>query len=1049
MNLLTVALRRPVTVVTLVLALVLAAIVGVQRLAKDVFPPLNVPTIYVAQPYGGMDAGQMEGFLTYYYEYHFLYITGIEHVESRNIQGAAVMKLQFHPGTDMSQAMSETIGYVNRARAMMPPGTVPPFIMRFDAGSVPVGQLVFSSETRTVAQLQDAALNTVRPLFATLPGVSAPPPFGGSARTILINLNPDRLKSLGVSPEEVTAALAGANTIAPSGNINLGDLNVQVPINATVKNIKDLETVPIRLHQEPPILLRDLATVTDGADVVTSHALVNGRRTVYIPVTKRSDASTLAVVSLVKENLQRFQNAVPSDVKVSYEMDQSPIVERAIHDLLLEAVLGACLTGLMVLLFLKDFRSTLIVVVNIPLALLVAILGLWLCGQTINLMTLGGLALAVGILVDEATVAIEAVHHQLENGQALASGVREAIARTAVPRFLAMLCIIAVFLPSFFMEGAARALFLPLSLAVSFSMMASFLLSTTLLPILSIWLLDNHSTARTNSFLSSLTTRYSKVLQGLLAKPIVYSAGAVIAGLSLMAFLYPQLGQDIFPPANNGQLQLRLRAASGSKLDATEKIALQTLEIIKAELGAENIATTLGLVGVHAPNYPVNLVYAWNSGTDEATLQIQLKPGSKVDLNQAKENLRRRIAKELPDLRVSFEPADIISRVMSFGAQTPIEIAVSGPSLADSRAHAEKLKAELSKIPELRDLQMAQNLDYPTLEVNIDREKAGRLGVRMNEASRSVVAAAFSTRFIQQNYWADPKTGVAYQVQVQIPATATKSAEDLANLPLGHNDHQPLLLRSIGTVKPNTTVGEYDRYNMQRVVSLTANYQHSNLGKVSEKINAAIAAAGTPPAKVRVDVRGQVTSMETLLQGLRQGLLLALVAIAFLLTGYFQSFRVAASVLCTLPLVLLGAGTSLWLTEGTLNIESYIGIIMALGVAVANGILLVTAAEENRRQGLSAADAAQQAGQLRLRAVLMTSFAMMAGMIPMALGASEAGEQNAPLARAVIGGLFFGTFATLFIIPSAYAALFRKTPKHLNSSLDTQDPQSPYYSAQS
>jgi multidrug efflux pump subunit AcrB len=344
MNFLSLVLRRPVTLVVAIVALALTALFGLNRMAKDVFPPLNVPTIYVAQPFGGMDAAQMEGFLTFYYEYHFLYITGIEHVESKNIQGAAVMKLQFHPGTDMSQAMSETIGYVNRSRAMMPPGTVPPFVMRFDAGSVPIGQLVFASETRSVAQLQDAALNTVRPLFATLPGVSAPPPFGGSARSILVNLIPDRLRSTGVTPEEVAAALAGANVITPAGNLTLGDQNLLVPINSTVKNIKDLENVPIRPGQNPAILIRDVAQVVDGADAVTSYALVDGRRTVYIPVTKRSDASTLSVVGLVKDNLSVFQNAVPADIKVSYEMDQSPIVSRAINDLFLEALLGAVLT---------------------------------------------------------------------------------------------------------------------------------------------------------------------------------------------------------------------------------------------------------------------------------------------------------------------------------------------------------------------------------------------------------------------------------------------------------------------------------------------------------------------------------------------------------------------------------------------------------------------------------------------------------------------------------------------------------------------------------
>jgi multidrug efflux pump subunit AcrB len=630
MNLLQHILRRPVTVVVLILSLALAGLFGTRRMAKDVFPPLNVPTIYVAQPFGGMDAAQMEGFLTYYYEYHFLYITGIEHVESRNIQGAAIMKLQFHPGTDMSQAMSETVGYVNRARAMMPPGTVPPFVMRFDAGSVPVGQLVFSSETRSVAQLQDAALNTVRPLFATLPGVSAPPPFGGSARSILVNLSPERLRATGITPEEVAAALAGANSITPAGNLVLGDQNLLVPVNSTIRNLKELETVPIRPGQAPAVLLRDVAQVVDGADQVTSYALVNGRRTVYIPVTKRADASTLAVVGLVKDNLATFQNALPADVKVSYEMDQSPLVERAIDDLFLEALLGAVLTGLMVALFLRDSRGTWVVLVNIPLSLLLALGGLWVCGQTINLMTLGGLALAVGILVDEATVAIEAIQQEREAGRPVARAVANAIAETALPRFLAMACVVAVFLPTLFMEGAARALFAPLALAVGFSMLASYVLSSTLLPILAIWWLRPEET-KSPAFFRRIQDAYGRGLAGALRPPRAVALGALAVACVIGGAFGPRLGREIFPSTANGQLQVRLRAPAGTKLDRTEQLALQALEIVRGELGPENIGTTLGLVGVHAPNYPVNLIHAWNSGTDEATLQIQLKPGAKVE----------------------------------------------------------------------------------------------------------------------------------------------------------------------------------------------------------------------------------------------------------------------------------------------------------------------------------------------------------------------------------------------------------------------------------
>src|SRR5213592_700075 len=516
MNLVQPAMRRPLTVVVLVIAGVLGAGLALHRMARDIFPPLGIPTIYVAQPYGGMDPAQMEGYLTYYYEYHFLYITGIEHVESKSIQGAAIIKLQFYPGTDMAQAMSETVAYVNRARAFMPPGTVPPFIMRFDAGSVPVGNLVFSSETRTVGQLQDAALNLVRPLFATLPGVSAPPPFGGSPRTIVVNLKPERLRAYDMSPDEIVAAIAAANTISPSGNVYLGDTYPMVPLNSVVKNIGDLADVPIRTGVYPAVFVHDVGDVVDGSDILTSYALVNGRRTVYIPVTKRADASTLAVVDLVKQNIPKFQSVLPADVKISYEFDQSPHVTGAIRTLMREGALGALLTGLMVLLFLHDARSALIVVANIPLALLAAVFALWLSRQTVNLMTLGGLALAVGILVDEATVTIENIHVHLTRRSAPARAAFDATVETTLPRFLAMLCILAVFIPAFFMTGAARALFVPLSLAVGFSMVASFVLSSTLVPILSVWLLGSHARVTDASLFARFTERYGRWIRDLM-----------------------------------------------------------------------------------------------------------------------------------------------------------------------------------------------------------------------------------------------------------------------------------------------------------------------------------------------------------------------------------------------------------------------------------------------------------------------------------------------------------------------------------------------------
>src|SRR5882724_6592180 len=687
MNLVQLSLRRPVTLVVLVIAACLAGFLGIQRMSRDIFPPLGIPTIYVAQPFGGMDPAQMEGYLTYYYEYHFLYITGIEHVESKSIQGASLMKLQFQPGTDMSQALSEVIGYVNRARAFMPPGTVPPFVMRFDAGSVPVGYLVFSStnETRTVGQMQDAALNLVRPLFATLPGVSAPPPFGGSARTIVVNVKPDRMRACNLSPDDIVQAVSQANTISPSGNMNLGEFYPIVPVNSIVKNIKDLEGVALSTTGSEAVFLRDIATVEDGADIVTSYALVNGRRTVYIPVTKRADASTLSVVNLVRKNISRFQGVLPDDVKVSFEFDQSPVVIRAIKDLAKEGGLGAILTGLMVLLFLRDWRSAFIVLINIPLSLLASTFALWLTGQNINLMTLGGLALAIGILVDEATVTIENIHTHMARGARVARAARDATLETAIPRLLAMLCIVAVFIPAFFMTGAAKALFVPLSLAVGFSMLASYLLSSTLVPILSIWILTSvkghapadartatdptyagkPSTSEQEKFKSTaplrdsafarFQSRYAKLAAFSIrlrwALLLVYLAAAVI----LIVLVGRLLGVEIFPTVDIGQMALRVRAPAGTRVENTEQLALRVLDLIKREVGSNNVALTMGLVGVHAPNYPINLIYLWNGGPEEAWLAMQLTPGAPVKIAALKERLRSVFAAELPDVRVSFE----------------------------------------------------------------------------------------------------------------------------------------------------------------------------------------------------------------------------------------------------------------------------------------------------------------------------------------------------------------------------------------------------------
>jgi len=1019
------ALRHPYAIIVIVVAILLGAWQAKEKMARDVFPPLGSPTIYVAQPYGGMDAAQMEGYLTYYYEYHFLYIAGIEHVESKNIQGASIMKLQFHPGTEMSAALSETIAYVNRSRSFMPPGTPGAFVTRFDAGSVPVGNLVFSTEnpTRTVGQMQDAALNMVRPLFATLPGVSAPPPFGGSARTILINVKPDRLRAYGLSPDDVVKAMTEANTMSPSGNLALPNSFPIVPTNAVVKNIQDLSAVPLKVTENGAVYVRDIGEVSDGSDLTTSIAIVNGKRTVYMPVTKRSDASTLSVVELVKANLSKFKAACPEDINVTFEFDQSPWIIRAIDDLGKEALLGAALTGLMVLLFLRDFRSAFIVVLNIPIAIAAALLALWITGYTVNLMTLGGLALAVGILVDEATVEIENIHRRMKERSAgtLARIVLDASEETIGPRSLSMLCILAVFVPSLFMTGAAKALFLPLSLAVGFAMIASYLLSSTLVPILSIWWhREPRPTSQTGStsstalrwlFLPSLTTRHLLVP--------AYLAGTIFA----ITLFLPFLGTEIFPQIDAGQLQLRLRAPTATRLESTEQIAQRVLAIIQGEAQTDKF-TSMGLIGVHAPNYPVNLIHQWNSGPEEATLQVQFAANGMMPIAALREKLRARFVQEFPDVSFSFEPADIVSRVMSLGSPTPIEVAVSGKDFAASRAHAETLRTKLAALKDLRDVQFSQTLDYPSVDVNIDRERAGLLGVKMSDATRSIVAATASSRFTVPNYWADPKSGQSYSLQVQVPQTMMKSLEDLRNLPISAADKPPVPLRNIAKISEGSTIGQYDRYNMSRTVSVIANLHDQPLGTVAKQVEKVIA-DNPAPTGTSVALRGQVPPMNELQSGLQNGLIIAIIAIFLLLVANFQSLRLALIVLTTIPAALLGVVLALKLTGTTVNIQSFMGAIMAVGVAVANAILLVTFAHRAQLRGLSKREAALEGVTTRLRPILMTSLAMIAGMIPMALAKS----QTSPLAIATIGGLALATVATVLVLPAVYALLASKNAK--------------------
>jgi multidrug efflux pump subunit AcrB len=1082
MNPITFALRRPITVIVLVIAVVAAGLTAIRpkaldqwllnygielplkRMPVDIFPSLNLPVIYVCQPYGGMDPAQMEGLLTNYYEYHFLYISGIHHVESRNVQGTSLMKLFFHPGTNMAQAMAETINYVNRSRAMMPPGTVPPFVMRFDTGSVPVGYLVMSSGTRTVAEIQDQALFKIRPMFSSLPGVSAPPPFGGSARSIVVRANPERLQAYRISPDDVVTALTQGNTVSPSGNIRLGDRFPIVPMNAMVKNIAELGDIPIQTPGDGVVYLRDIGTIEDAADLTTGYALVNGRRAVYILATKRSDASTMSVIDEIKRALPKMKNELPAEVRdeidVSFEFDQSPYVTRAIKSLATEGLLGAVLTGLMVLVFLRDWRSALVVVMNIPIAIIASVLGLWVSGQTINLMTLGGLALAVGILVDEATVEIENIHTQFARTDSIAWAVRLGNAQTAVPRLMAMICILAVFVPSFVMSGAPREMFAPLSMAVGFAMIASYILSSTFVPVVSVWLLrKTHADELGDDRPGVLRRGYAGVVRGVVAARWLVVPIYFVATIGAILLLWPRLGMEIFPTIEAGEFRIRLRAPDGTHIDRTEQIALETLEVVKEEVGAKNVELTLGYVGTIAASFPVNVVYQFTRGPEEAILRIKLKPNSGISSEAMKERLREQLGNKLPDVQFSFEPADIVSEVMSFGSATPLEVAVRGGSIPENRAFLKKVQTALAKVDGVRDLQVAQSLDYPTVDVKLNREKIGLSGTTAAQVARSVVAATSSSRFVVPNYWPDAKTGIGYQVQVEIPQPVMNSLDDLATVPV-RQAGSPILLRDVADISSGTMPGQFDRYNMKRELTLTANIAGADLGRTSQKIvkaldevqkedkaeKDALEKQGQKPGRVTYELRGQIPPLRQMLSGLGVGLALAVVVIFLTLSANFQSFRLALVAVSAAPAVVAGVMLALWLTGSTLNIQSFIGAIMGLGVAMANTILLVTFADQNRREGRSVRDSAIEGASARLRPITMTSAAMLAGMLPMALALGEASQQTAPLGRAVMGALIASTFTTLFVVPAVFMILqSSRAPK--TSSLDPTDPVSPNYSA--
>lgn len=1051
MNIIRLALRKPIAVIVAVIAIGYFSVISIQNIQVDIFPEVESPSIYIAMPYGGLSPEYMDGFMSSNFQKILIFVSGVRDMEFKSVQGLSLMKLSFYPGTDMAQASAEVSTSVSRAMAFLPAGAVTPMVVRFDASALPIGQLVFESEQRSIGELQNLAISQVRPMFVNIPGITAPAPFGGNARTVVADVDPKLMHAYGLTAEEVIMAIAGSNSPSPAGNVQIEDLNYMSPVNSLAKGPEELLKTPVRKGNGPTVFVRDIATVTDGTDKNTAYALVNGKRTVYLPIVKKADASTLDAVNNLKAAMPMLEAALPEDVSIDYVFDQSGYIAQSLSNLVHEGILGAILTGLMVLLFLGDRRGALIVVMTIPISVLSAVTMLYLFGQSLNVMTLSGLALAIGVLVDEATVTIENIHQHFETGKPKQRAILDALLEISLPKLLILLSILAVLTPSLMMLGIPKDMFMPLSMAVAFAMIASFIASQTFIPVMANWMMKNnhlnlnHQEKPVYGKFDRFRIRYKLLVRKWQRKtPVVSVMYVVIVSVVIWAGI-KSLGTDIMPPSGTRDLQIRIEAPVGTRLEKTEEYVLAVERLIRDEVGEGGVAISSAFVGMHSPNSPINPIFLFTSGSHDSVLQFSIDGDVyEESIDELKETIRRLVRKHYPELKITFEPMELVEKIMSQGATTPVSIKVAGRNLSEANQHALKIKRELEQVPSFRDVHIAESIDYPTLSVEVDRELAAQFGLDMKEVSQTLTTATSSSRYTHKNLWVDPKSGLTFQVQVQVPESGIQSINDLKSLPLKSGTARPIL-EDVAQVSFSTQAGQVNRQGPNRFVTVVANLHDTDLGSASLEVDKAIAAAGQPPRGLIISVVGAIDLLKETLANLQTGLLVAITVIFLMLAAFYQSFKISGVILSILPAVIGGCLMMLLVSGSTLNLQSYMGIIMAVGVSVANAILIINQAEIYRlKQGFSALHAARLAASSRLRPILMTASAMIAGMTPLALGLGDGGSQVAPLGQAVIGGLIFSTMASLLVLPHFYAAIQHRAAT-VGPSLDPDDPGSKYY----
>jgi len=1043
-----IALDRPYTFIVLALLILIASPVVISRTPVDIFPNVNIPVIAVAWQYRGLNTEELEGRITTNYERVLTTtVDNIQRIESTTVNGQAIIKVYLQPNASLDTANAQITAISQTVIRQYPPGTTPPLIINFSASSVPILQLALSGEGLAEQQLFDLGVNFLRPQLVTIRGVAIPFPFGGKQRQVMVDISPRQLQAKGLSPAEVLDTLNLQNLVLPSGTAKIGGFEYDVTLNAAPRTVAELADVPLKVVGNSTIYLRDVANVRDGFGVQTNIVRRDGRRGTLLTVLKSGNVSTLEIVDNIRRAIPRVASTLPPELKVDLLADQSVFVRSAVMGVIHEAVIAACLTALMILLFLGSWRSTLIIAVSIPLSILSSVIALSALGETINIMTLGGLALAVGILVDDATVTIENIERYLEEGRELRGAIFDGAAQIAVPTLVSTLCICIVFLPMFFLSGTARYLFVPLAEAVVFAMLASYVLSRTLVPTLAMYLLRakaHHDAATRNPFVrlqrgferafDRIRTAYRAWLERLLSRQAAFVA-AFLAACLCAWLLVPWLGENFFPTSDNGQFILHLRAKTGTRIEETARLADLVEASIRREIPPEELDNIIDNIGL--PYSTINYMYSRSGfiGAADADILVTLKEGHRPTADHMR-GLRARLPQEFPGVTFYFVPADIVTQILNFGLPAPIDVQIEGNDMEGNRQVANRLLDDLRRVPGLTDLRLQQNFDTPKLQVTVDRVKAAGAGFTPRDVANSVLLSLAGSGTTTPTTFLNWQNGVSYNLVTQAPQYSIQSLQDLQNIPIGAAGARPQNLGDMASIARASSMAVISHYNTRRVVDIYGSVQDRDLGAVGRDITR-IVDTHRPnlPRGSFVTLRGQVETMRASYLGLLGGLAFAIVLVYLLIVVNFQSWLDPFIIITALPAALAGIIVFLFLTGTTLSVPALMGAIMCMGVGTANSILVVSFARDRLDEHGDARLAAVEAGATRFRPVLMTALAMIIGMIPMALGLGEGGEQNAPLGRAVIGGLLLATVATLLFVPAVFSLLHGRRAVHAGSAV--------------